>query len=53
MALYSTEPAAQLLKSLEELHRLFELANRPTLQSPPINPESLLFPHAHFVDRQG
>jgi hypothetical protein len=53
MALFSTEPAAQQLKSLEELHRLFEQANRPWLQSPPIQVETLVFPHAHYLGRQG
>lgn len=53
MALFSTEPAAQQLKSLEELHRLFEQANRPLLQAPQVDPDSLVFPHAHFLGRQG
>lgn len=52
MALFSTEPAAVQLKSLEELHRLFEQANRPFLQAPPINPDSLVFPHSHFLGGQ-
>jgi hypothetical protein len=51
MALFTTEPATQQLKSLEELHRLFEQANRPFLQSQPVNPDTLVFPHAHFLGR--
>jgi len=53
MALFSTEPAAKQLQSLEELHRLFEQANRPYLQSSPINPQVLVFPHAQFLGGQG
>ncbi len=53
MALFSTEPATKQLQSLEELHRLFEQANRPYLQSPPINPQALVFPHAQFLGSRG
>lgn len=49
MALFSTEPAAQQLRSLDELHRLFEQANGPLLQSATVHPEALVFPHAHFL----
>lgn len=49
MALFSTEPSTRQLQSLEELHRLFEQANRHFLQAPPINPQALVFPHAHFL----
>jgi hypothetical protein len=51
MALFTTEPATQQLKSLEELHGLFEQANRPFLQNQPVNPDTLVFPHAHFLGR--
>jgi hypothetical protein len=45
MAVFSNEPAANQLKSLEDLHRLFEKANRHLLQAPPLNPDILVFPH--------
>ena len=51
LALFSTEPAARQLESLEELHRLFEQANRPLLQTPPIRAETLVFPHAYYLGR--
>ena len=51
LALFSTEPAASQLASLEELHRLFEQANRPLLQNPPVRPETLVFPHAYYLGR--
>jgi hypothetical protein len=49
MALFSTEPAQNQLTGLEDLHRLFERANRHLLQSSPIDSEALVFPHVSFV----
>jgi hypothetical protein len=51
MALFSTGPAARQLEALEELHRLFERANRNLLCATVIYPESLVFPHAYFLGR--
>ncbi len=51
MALFNTEPAGKQLGSLEELHTLFEQANRPYLQTPPADPERLVFPHSLFLGR--
>lgn len=51
MALFSTSPASQQLESLEELHQLFERANRNLLSSPPIDPDELVFPHKYFLGR--
>ena len=51
MALFSTEPASKQLDSLEELHTLFEQANRPYLQLPPVDAEQLVFPHTLFLGR--
>jgi hypothetical protein len=51
MSIFSTEPAARQMEALEELHRLFELANRNLLSSDYINPDELVFPHAHFLGR--
>lgn len=51
MALFTTEPATQQVKLLEELHSLFERANRPLLQAQPVNPDILVFPHEQFLGR--
>lgn len=52
MARFSTNPADKELESLEELHRLFELANRTLLSNQPVNPDELVFPHKYFLGRQ-
>jgi hypothetical protein len=49
LALFSAEPAGKQLEFLDELHRLFERANRRRLLSPPLEPTSLLFPHEYFL----
>lgn len=49
LALFSAEPAGKQLNFLEELHRLFERANRRLLLSPPMEPAKLLFPHEYFL----
>ncbi len=51
MALFTTEPATQQVKLLEEIHRLFERANRPLLLAQPVNPDILVFPHEQFLGR--
>ena len=51
MALFTTEPAGKQLETLEELHRLFETANRQHLRQQPIDPEVLVFPHVFFLGR--
>ena len=53
MALFSTEPASRQLDSLEELHRLFERANRTLLTQQPVDPDQLVFPHGYFLGRIG
>lgn len=52
MALFSTNPASQQLESLEELHLLFERANRTLLSNPPVDPNELVFPHKFFLGRR-
>lgn len=52
MALFSTNPASQQLESLEELHLLFERANRTLLSNPPVDPDELVFPHKYFLGRR-
>lgn len=50
IALFSTEPASNQLKSLEELHRLFETANRVLLQEPAVDADALALPHIAFME---
>ena len=42
MALFSTEPASRQLNSMDELHRLFERANRNLLSQQPVDPDQLV-----------
>lgn len=49
LALFSAEPAGKQLEFLDELHRLFERANRRQLLNPPLEPDRLLFPHEYFL----
>ncbi len=51
LALFTREPAARQLKTMEDLHRLFEKANRRHLASTPIDPDALAFPHASYLGR--
>ena len=51
MTLFSTGPASEQLESLEELHLLFERANRTLLSNPPVDPDELVFPHKYFLGR--
>ncbi len=51
MTLFSTDPADDQLESLEELHQLFERANRTLLSKPPVDPDELVFPHKYFLGR--
>ncbi|MGH2621091.1 MAG: hypothetical protein ACRDHG_11065 [Anaerolineales bacterium] len=52
MALFSTDPAPQQLESMEELHALFERANRNLLSNQPVDPDELFLPHKFFLGRQ-
>ncbi|NIM94914.1 MAG: hypothetical protein GTO18_14530 [Anaerolineales bacterium] len=51
MALFSMNPSSRQLETLEELHRLFEKANRTLLTKDLIDSEELVFPHSHFLGR--
>ena len=51
MTLFSTDPASEQLETLEELHMLFERANRTLLSNPPVDPDELVFPHKYFLGR--
>lgn len=52
MALFSTDPAPQQLESMQELHDLFERANRNLLSNQPVNPDELFLPHRYYLGRQ-
>ncbi len=49
LTVFTNEPVQRQLADLEDLHRLFEKANRHKLTRPPIDAESLLFPHELFT----
>jgi hypothetical protein len=51
LALFTTEPAQKQMAYLEDVHRLFEKANRHKLTRSPIDPAGLLFPHEFFLKR--
>lgn len=51
LALFNTEPAARQLEIMEDLHRLFEQANRRHLSHLPIDIDQLAFPHNSFLGR--
>jgi hypothetical protein len=52
MALFSTEPAANQLVTLEDLHRLFERANRHFLHCQVVDSDKLVLPHQSFLKRR-
>jgi hypothetical protein len=51
LALFNTEPAGRQLEIMEDLHRLFEQANRRHLVQQPIDIDQLAFPHTSFLGR--
>ncbi len=51
LAIFTVEPAARQLAFLEELHRLFERANRRTLSERPADPAQLIFPHEYYLGK--
>jgi hypothetical protein len=51
MALFSSDPAPKQMDALEELHLLFERANRTLLSRQPVDPDELVFPHSYFLGR--
>ncbi|MEW6717917.1 MAG: hypothetical protein AB1345_10495 [Chloroflexota bacterium] len=51
LALFTNEPAAKQLEYLDELHRLFEQANRPHLMQKSIDTSRLLYPHEYFLGK--
>ena len=51
MSLFTAEPAKKQLDFLEQLHRLFEKANRALLTNSPLDASELVFPHEHFLGK--
>lgn len=51
MSIFTAEPAKKQLDFLEQLHRLFEKANRALLANSPVDPGELVFPHEHFLGK--
>ncbi len=51
MAIFTAEPAKKQLDFLEQLHRLFEKANRALLSSASVDASELVFPHEHFLGK--
>lgn len=51
MALFTAEPANKQITFLEQLHGLFEKANRALLSNPPTAIDDLVFPHEHFLGK--
>jgi len=51
LALFTTEPAQKQMAYIEDLHRLFEKANRHKLTRVPIDAAGLLFPHEFFLKK--
>lgn len=51
LAIFSTEPARAQLARLEELHRIFERANRERLAQGATDTHGLVFPHYHYLGR--
>ena len=49
LAVFSSEPAGKQLEFLDELHRLFEQANRRRLSASPLDPAKLMFPHEYYL----
>lgn len=51
MSLFTAEPAKRQLDFLEQLHHLFEKANRALLTDSPVDASELVFPHEHFLGK--
>ena len=51
IALFTNEPAPKQQAHIEDLHRLFEKANRHRLTRSPVDPGFLLFPHELFLNK--
>jgi hypothetical protein len=49
LAIFSNEPAQKQMTYLEDLHRLFEKANRRHLLQSPVTAAALLFPHEFYL----
>jgi len=48
LAIFTSEPARQQLMTIEEIHRVFESANRPLLVKDVVDPSALFLPHQSY-----
>jgi len=48
LAIFTSEPARQQLMTIEEIHRVFESANRPLLLKDVVDPQALFLPHQSY-----
>ncbi len=53
MSIFSTEPAPKQMDTLNELHELFERANRHLLDQQVVDPDSLVLPHQTVITQNG
>jgi hypothetical protein len=51
LALFSTEPSQEQIKTMENVHRVFETANINLLRIMPVEAEALVCPHEYYVGR--
>jgi len=49
LALFTTEPAQQQLKTLEKIHAVFENANAERLMASPVEETTLVCPHEYYL----
>ncbi len=49
LAIFTNEPASNQLRFLDDLHRVFEQANRRHLTHLPVDSTQLLFPHEYYL----
>jgi hypothetical protein len=51
LALFSTEPSQEQIKTMENVHRVFETANINLLRVMPVDAGALVCPHEYYVGR--
>jgi hypothetical protein len=49
LALFTTEPSQQQMKSLEKIHSVFENANAERLMASPVDETTLVCPHEYYL----
>jgi hypothetical protein len=51
LALFSSEPSQEQIKTMENIHRVFETANINQLRSMQVDADALVCPHEYYVGR--